>query len=43
MYTESDSNDYKTIWEMAYNESSAREKAYNDFHNIVKLDLIKTV
>ena len=43
MYTKSDPENGETIWEMAYNESEARDKAYSDFHSIVELDLIKVV
>ena len=43
MYTKSDPEDGETIWEMAYSESEARDKAYSDFHSIVDLDLIKVV
>lgn len=43
MYTESDPEDGETIWEMAYSEAEARDKAYSDFHSIVELDLIKVV
>ena len=43
MCTESDPEDGETIWEMAYSESEARDKAYSDFHSIADLDLIKVV
>lgn len=43
MYTKNDSEDGETIWEMAYSEAEARDKAYSDFHSIVELDLIKVV
>ena len=43
MYTKSDPEDGETIWEEAYSEAEARDKAYNDFHSIVELDLIKVV
>lgn len=41
MYTESDPEDGENIWEEAYSENEARDKAYADFHSIVNLDLIK--
>lgn len=43
MCTESDPEDGETIWEMAYSESEARDKAYSDFYSITDLDLIKVV
>ena len=43
MYTKNDSEDGETIWEMAYSEAEAREKAYSDFHSIVELNLIRVV
>lgn len=43
MYTESDPEDGESIWEVAYSESEARQKAYSDFHSIVRLDLIRVV
>lgn len=43
MYTKDDPEDGETIWEEAYSESKARDKAYSDFHSIVELDLIKVV
>lgn len=41
MYTESDPEDGENIWEEAYSEQEARNKAYDDFHSIIRLDLIK--
>ena len=43
MYTKDDPEDGETIWEMAYNEAEARDKAYSDFHSIVELNLIRVV
>lgn len=43
MYTKNDPEDGETIWEMAYSEAEARDKAYSDFHSIVRLDLIRVV
>ena len=43
MYTKSDPEDGETIWEMAYSEAEAREKAYSDFHSIMELNLIRVV
>ena len=43
MYTKDDLEDGETIWEMAYSEDEARDKAYSDFHSIVELDLIRVV
>lgn len=43
MYTKSDPDDGETVWEEAYSESEAIDKAYSDFHSIVKLDLIRVV
>lgn len=43
MYTKDDPEDGETIWETAYSEAEAREKAYSDFHSIVDLDLIRVV
>lgn len=40
MYTEQDPEDGENIWEEAYSEQEARDKAYHDFHSIVSLDLI---
>lgn len=41
MYTQPDPEDGETIWEEAYSENEARNKAYDDFHSIVRLDLIR--
>lgn len=41
MYTESDPEDGENIWEEAYSESEARSKAYDDFHSITELMLLR--
>lgn len=41
MYTMSDPEDGETVWEDARSEQEARNKVYNDFHSITRLDLIK--
>lgn len=41
MYTESDPEDGENIWEEACSESEARDMAYDDFHSITRLTLLR--
>lgn len=41
IYTKNDPEDGETVWEDAHSEQEARNMVYEDYHSIIRMDLIR--